>query len=131
LTWEYEEETDPEKKWQQQVEIIPIDANYAPIATGKHLSESTQKSWNIDITGAKRVRIKPWGGDLESYTLTYQSNSEERKEKLDSRYTIIESTGYFGNTKRKLQVKIDRHSGQLLGLYDFVLYSGEGSIEGP
>ena len=45
--------------------------------------------------------------------------------KIDSRYTYIEATGYFGGAKRKLKISIDRATGSMLTPYDFLLYSNE------
>ena len=71
----------------------------------------------IDLTNAKTLRIRSWG-DTKTYTL---SSGEA---KLDSRYTTIESTGQFGDTQRKLQVKINRTSGKVFSIFDFVLFGG-------
>jgi hypothetical protein len=48
---------------------------------------------------------------------------------LDTGTTTIESTGYFGNTARRIVAKIDKNSGAILDLYDFVLYSGVGELK--
>lgn len=71
------------------------------------------------------IRIKPMDTDIKYVAGATVSGSTSQ---IDSGYSVIESTGYFGNTKRKLQVKINRASGSLLGTYDFVLYSGEGAL---
>ncbi|MEK7202528.1 MAG: hypothetical protein AAB669_03325 [Patescibacteria group bacterium] len=42
--------------------------------------------------------------------------------------SYITSTGYYGEAKRTLIGEIDRISGQLISIYDFNLYSGEGNI---
>lgn len=47
---------------------------------------------------------------------------------IDLGYTYIESIGYFGQAKRKLQAKIDNQSGALIGIFDFTLYAGDGNI---
>lgn len=125
IEWEYET-TGATNTENQRMEIIPIDAGGEPIAAGKYLSLSTQTSLPIDTTNASKLRIKPWGGNLVKYKLT----SGDSDAKLDSRYTTIESTGYFGKTKRKMQVTIDRASGTLLGLHDFVIFGSSG-FAGP
>jgi len=48
---------------------------------------------------------------------------------IDTGTTTIESTGYFGNTARRIVAKIDKNSGAILDLYDFVLYSGVGELK--
>ena len=72
----------------------------------------------IDTANASKIRIKPFGASLDSYILETTDNIN-----LDSRYTIIESTGYFNNTKRKLKVELDRATGSILSPYDFTIYS--------
>lgn len=42
--------------------------------------------------------------------------------------TKVVSTGYYGDTKRSLIAEINRISGQLIGIYDFNVYSGTGDI---
>ncbi|EKD56539.1 MAG: hypothetical protein ACD_58C00151G0001 [uncultured bacterium] len=79
----------------------------------------------LTTTNAQDLRIKSWGGDLDNYKMTLTSPNE----KLDSRYTYIESTGYYASSKRKLKVKIDRQTGSIVSTYDFVLLS-PGNITG-
>jgi len=67
-----------------------------------------------------KIRIKPFGDSLLNYTITSTTGT-----KMDSRYTYIESTGYFGGAKRKLKISIDRATGSMLTPYDFLLYSSE------
>ena len=50
---------------------------------------------------------------------------------IDTGTTFIEATGHFGNTKRKIQAKIDRMSGALIGTYNFLLNAENGSITYP
>jgi four helix bundle protein len=81
----------------------------------------------IDVSSLSNddiVRIKPWNTDIR-----YVAQVNMPGAKMDAGITYIESTGYFGNTKRKLQTKINRASGSLLGIFDFVLYSGTGNID--
>lgn len=80
---------------------------------------------SLNVTNAQDLRIKSWGGDLDNYKMTLASSNA----KLDSRYTYIESTGYYGGSKRKLKVKIDRQTGSIVSTYDFVLLS-PGNITG-
>lgn len=75
--------------------------------------------------GAKTLRIRPWGGDLENYQISLVGTND----KLDSRYTYVESTGYFSTSKRRLKVQIDRATGSIVTSYDFVINTPE-SISG-
>lgn len=45
---------------------------------------------------------------------------------IDQGETTIESVGQFGRVKRKLQARIDRNSGTLIGIFDFTLFSQQG-----
>lgn len=47
---------------------------------------------------------------------------------FDSLTTEILSTGYFGSAKRTLLARIDRQTGNLLGIFDFLLYAGGNSV---
>lgn len=47
---------------------------------------------------------------------------------FDSLTTTMTATGYYGQAKRTLQALVDRESGTIISIYDFNLYSGEGSI---
>jgi len=48
---------------------------------------------------------------------------------IDTGTTTIESTGYFGNTARRIVTKLNKQTGAILELYDFVLYSGSTSFD--
>ncbi len=80
-----------------------------------------------------RVRIKPFIFPTSSTStapattyITYALRPTVSATSLiDSGITVIESTGYFGNAKRKLLAKIDRRSGTVLGIYDYALFSLE------
>lgn len=43
----------------------------------------------------------------------------------DSGISTINSTGTFGQTSRKLKATIDRRQNQLIGIFDFTIYSSE------
>jgi len=69
---------------------------------------------------AKLIRIKPWDADIKFAIKPISPTNS----KIDSGTHYIESTGYYKNTKRKLVAKIDRKSGTILSVYDFVIYAG-------
>ncbi len=76
------------------------------------------------------IRFKPLGRSLERYELSVpDASSDDLDLVIDGRITHIEATGYFGGVKRKLHVALDRSSGQLLELYDFVLFADQGDIQ--
>lgn len=72
------------------------------------------------------IRLRAFGRDVHRYEIQPAAN-----ESLDSRITVIESTGYFGVSKRKLRLEFDRLSGTAFELFDFVLYAGSSGIVGP
>ena len=49
-------------------------------------------------------------------------------ENIDTGFTYIDSTGYYGSTKRRLRMTIDRESGNIISLLDYALYAGGGPI---
>lgn len=76
----------------------------------------------ITIPKKGKARIKPWNIGLK-YAMQADAGH-----KVDSGETLIESTGHYGSVKRKLVARINRKSGQIIGIYDFVLFSGTGNI---
>lgn len=44
--------------------------------------------------------------------------------------THIESTGYYGNTAKKIEVTVDRESKSIIDIFDYVIYSGSGPLPG-
>lgn len=70
------------------------------------------------------LRIKPFGAKLDYYIIS----SNNRSDSLDTRFTEMDVTGYYGGVKRRLRLKLDRLTGQALPLYDFALFSGESDI---
>lgn len=79
-----------------------------------------------------RVRIKPFifkagtatAAEPTSYITYALKPTKSASSLIDSGTTIIESTGYYGNAKRKLVAKINRLSGTILGIYDYAVYCG-------
>jgi hypothetical protein len=53
--------------------------------------------------------------------------SEKKTEILPGAYSIITSTGYYGGTLRTLQAKVDRQSGTLYDLFDYVVYNASAN----
>ena len=127
LTWEYLEEPQSfEEQNNFQLLYLPIDENGEVIMEGDQKKELFTYDWHSygvskDLTGVQKIRLKPFGGSLQSYTITTDNPSA----KLDSRYTHIESTGYYGGTKRKLKSILDRRTKSLLSIYDFLIYSSK------
>jgi len=109
------------------LEIIPLDQSGSVVRSEKRfIRGSASGNTSIKVTGVSTLRIRPFGSDLKRYTLTPAAGQS-----ISSRDTYIESTGYFGRSKRKLKITLDRLSGSIQELYDFVLFSGSGNIVGP
>lgn len=64
-----------------------------------------------------KVRIKPTYGDI-SYA--YRGVNGQ----VPAQTISIKSTGEYSQTKRTLEAKLDRNSGSVIGLFDFVIYAG-------
>jgi len=111
---------------QHGIEVIQVNAD-GTILTREFKNQEQDAAASSGISfpvaaGGKIVRIKPWLRDSAGYIrYTIKPNSGA---KIDSGTHYIESTGYYKNTKRKLVAKIDRKSGTILSVYDFVIYAG-------
>jgi len=98
--------------------------------------DSSESSQNLEIktntSYATYVRLRPYHcGVKYAFAATTTPNgpgNEPNDPEFDSLLTKITATGYYGKAKRTLQAQVDRKSGTLLNIYDFSLYSGEGSI---
>jgi hypothetical protein len=121
LTWDYTKTNVPFSESEKYIiNVIPVKEDGTLDWDNKHVYNYEKKNSsfnNITTSDVSKIRIESFGGDLQSYKLkTTNPNS-----KLDSRYTYIESTGYYGNSKRKIKVTVDRQSGSVYGVYNFVI----------
>jgi Tfp pilus assembly protein PilX len=90
-------------------------------ATCRELMAPSSTSATISTGNTSAIRVKPVGGTLTSVSVS----SSQGGESVDSRISTIESVGTVGLAKRKLQALVDRDSGTIIGLFDFVVSSGE------
>lgn len=79
------------------------------------------------------IRLRPYGCSVKYSLATSKTDNGDgqgvdKGPAFDNFKSIITSTGYYGAAKRTLIAEIDRSSGQLIGVYDFNLYSGTGNI---
>ncbi len=81
----------------------------------------------IDVQAGKTLQIKSWGKNIQYQIKAIGADGQPVK--IDSGFTYIESIGYYGSVKRKLQAKVNRKTGKLLEIFDFTLFSGNGSIQ--
>lgn len=110
------------------VEKQPIrlpSASSVPSAIGYELSDDTSTpNGAVQFVGEPdRLRLKFFGADLARYAIDPGQGGQ-----ISSRYTTIESTGYYGGVKRKLVVQLDRFGNALYAPFDFVLFAGDGDI---
>lgn len=75
------------------------------------------------LKNANKIRIKPSGENILTYSITL--NTSNTTQNMDSKYSYIEATGYYGGSQRKLKIKIDRNTGSSISPVDFVLVQGE------
>lgn len=106
-----------------QIEVLELNNDGSEGA--HHLLRTFPTSEVIKTPQLARIRLRPFQNDLQMYDLRVAAGS------LDSRFTTVESIGYFGVSKRKLTLTLDRLSGSIFDVFDFVLFSGTGSICGP
>ncbi|OGD63929.1 hypothetical protein A3A71_01950 [Candidatus Berkelbacteria bacterium RIFCSPLOWO2_01_FULL_50_28] len=81
-----------------------------------------------ELTSVFRLRNYSCPIDFSFQTVTGITNEVKANVQFDGLKTYAISTGYFAGTKRTLVAEIDRRSGQLISIYDFNLYAGQGSI---
>lgn len=88
-------------------------------------------------TLANTVLVRPFAPDASTncnVTASFQTvqgsgGTTAANVDFDSTQTLITTTGYIGTTKRTLLGTIDRKSGQLLSVYDFNVFAGNGNIK--
>ena len=81
------------------------------------------------VSSVSTVRIRSFGCPVQYGFTTSTSNDGKGIDsntgpEFDSLTTEILSTGYFGSAKRTLIASVDRQTGNLIGVFDFILYSG-------
>lgn len=104
-----------------RLEATPIDKNGNTLL--KRFFTYNQRTgvlFTLSDANINIIRLRVFGDSLKEYSL-----SVDAPNKMSSRYSTIESLGYYGNAKRKLQIKIDRATGSILGPYDFLLFQGQ------
>lgn len=110
-----------------QVTVRPTGGQFDSSATAQNLPVSTAG----DLTSS--IRFRPYYCQVEYAMATTNTNdgngaSGNTAAEFDSLTTTITATGYYGAAKRTLIGTVDRQTGQLIGVYDFNAYSGQGGI---
>lgn len=70
----------------------------------------------LNNSSKAELSIKPIGSDIQIALIPTDG------QKMISPWTTIRSIGYYGDATRTLTAKIDRQSGTVFDLYDFVVY---------
>ncbi len=75
--------------------------------------------WPTTILSEAELYLKPIGADI-AFSLT--RNNPVSDAMFYGMTTKIESTGYYGGVARKIEATLDRQSGTLYDLFDYVIY---------
>ena len=99
-------------------------------------------TFTSDNGPGKAIRIKPWlvNGNGTAMTegaalsgsvpnITISSITSSGSGNFGGPITHIESIGYYGDVQRKIVADVNRMSGQVLSIMDFVIYSGSNLIK--
>ena len=89
---------------------------------------SHKLSANISSGAGKKLRLHYYNSTLDSASQVCYHISAGAQTPIDSRTHIIESTGTYANNKRKIRVEIDRNSGKIMSIFDFVLFGNKEII---
>jgi len=92
--------------------------------TTNSLNPALSGSANLSNLGGKKTLTLKFISKTQG-TINYQLTSSQP---LDTGITKIESVGVYGRSQRKLVATVDRQSGQVIGIFDYTLYAGEGNI---
>ncbi|MFA6081898.1 MAG: hypothetical protein WC773_00590 [Patescibacteria group bacterium] len=82
-----------------------------------------------------KIRIKPVSSDVATFSginfsLVAYNKTNDGTVPIKSDITKVQSIGYYGGIKRRLEANVDRSSGALLGLFDYAVYAG-GTLTQP
>ncbi len=78
--------------------------------------------WPTVLLKSATLSIKPIGSDI---AFSIERKNPMSDDQLYGATTKIESTGYYGDATRKLEISIDRQSGTLYDLFDYVIYKAQ------
>lgn len=106
-------------------------------ATTNRINSSNTSNLDVSSSGTSTVssiRIRAFHCDIEyalasSKTATGNGSVADQGLEFDSLITEIISTGYFGSAKRTLIAQVDRQTGNLIGIFDYILYAGSTDID--
>lgn len=81
------------------------------------------------IPNPKKLIIKYLSCDPNSTGMNYWITSSPNTGKFGGPNSTISSLGSFEKSQRKLEATVSRRTGTLLGIFEYVLYGGEGNIQ--
>jgi len=82
---------------------------------------------NFSLFGFGTLKFKAFGDDGSRIKLIIRKRGSADGY-IGGPYIYIESTGYYGNTARKIKVTLDRESKSVLDIFDYVIYSGRKAL---
>ncbi|MDD5731576.1 MAG: pilus assembly PilX N-terminal domain-containing protein [Patescibacteria group bacterium] len=154
LDWSWDSEIDTQNSgFRVEITVYNEDGSMVPIEKdGKKFTDPSTKSIKLYSSllgsGKKIIRIKPAYVDKGSYDPITESYSEGKSlpsgitpsinlninQTPNSNFiagtiTKIESVGYYGGVARKISATVDRPSGNILNIFDYVIYSGGDLIK--
>lgn len=86
------------------------------------LSSGAVGPFTVSVGAGERLLLHAFGGDIRFAARPLATTV------FDSGIHHVEATGYFGGVKRKLEAIVDRESGTVIGLFDYTVFSGSGSL---
>ena len=110
--------------------------DYSGVIKGQNLKDTVNQSYSIPLNNTVKIssiknRIWPTVKIVDAYLFIKPIGSDiaiafERNNPTDPLLygpsIIVDSSGYFGGTARHLSASIDRQSGTLYDLFDYVIY---------
>lgn len=97
---------------------IPISL-VPPLPEGRRVS--------LKVHGFQTIKFKVFSKD-ERTKVNLRVIPLDPNEKIGGPHTYIESTGYYGDTARKIKVKLDRATKSVLDIFDYVIYSPQDPL---
>ena len=114
--------------------------NYSSVFSKDQLSKEYIQQYSLDGAGVAQIKnlksilwptvllsestlvIKPIGSDI-AFSIERKNSASDPL--IYGPLTKISSTGYYGDAARRLEVSIDRQSGTLYDLFDYVIYKAK------
>lgn len=95
---------------------LSYDKQYQSDESHFLISDLKTRIWNVPLDKAT-LTIKPIGADIK---IMFKKTTGGT---LYGPFTMVNSIGYYGGLSRTLRAEIDRQSGTLYDLFDYVIYS--------